>query len=175
MIRFNSRLAWYGAALLMVSGAVALMGQDKGDATNTGSLAALTAEVRQLRLALEESTRTQTQTQALGVYLSVQQSRLVQVESRLDAVRKELDGVTVRAKQIAAEYQRFSEMLRSETNPEVRADLGQQARAMKLELENMSIQDQQVRLREAELSQLLQAETSRWTDLVTSLEKLIRK
>ena len=38
---------------------------------NDGSLAALTSEVRQLRLAVEDATRSQTQTQALSVYLSV--------------------------------------------------------------------------------------------------------
>ena len=58
------------------------------------SMAALTAEVRQLRIAVEEFARTQTETQALGAYLSARQGRLMQTTQQLDAVRKEIDAAT---------------------------------------------------------------------------------
>jgi hypothetical protein len=171
----NRKLAWYAAGVLIISFAVVTMAQDKSEAANVGSLAALTAEVRQLRLAVEESTRTQSQTQALGVYLSVQQSRLVQVTARLDTARKELDDITVRSKVFAADLSRINETLLRETNPQVRAGLESEGQAAKQELERLGIQDQQVRSREAELSQMLQAETTRWTDLISTLERLIKK
>ena len=175
MVVSNSKLAWYVAAVLMAGFAVVSMAQDKGEAINIGSLGTLTAEVRQLRLAVEESTRTQAQTQALGVYLSVQQSRLVQVTARLDAARKELDDITVRAKQMAADLSRNNEALLREANPQVRAGLESENRALKSELEHIGLQDGQVRSREAELSQMLLAETTRWTDLISTLERLIKK
>src|SRR5688500_14852551 len=59
-----------------------------------GSLAALTAEVRQLRLSVEELARSQTKTQALAVYLSAQQSRLQQADQQLAVARRELDAAT---------------------------------------------------------------------------------
>jgi hypothetical protein len=115
--------AWYGAAVLIVGGAVALMAQGRGDPTDTGSLTALTAEIRQLRIAIEESTKTQTQTRALGVYLSVQQARLVQGAARLDATRKELDTATVKSRQKSDELASTEDRLSRATNPEARAQL----------------------------------------------------
>ena len=56
-----------------------------------GSMASLTAELRQLREAVEALTKVQAQTQALGVYLSAQQSRLTQTAARVDAVQKDLE------------------------------------------------------------------------------------
>lgn len=50
-----------------------------------GSLAALTAEVRQLRLTVEELIRNQAETQALSVRLSAHQSRIEQVTGQLDS------------------------------------------------------------------------------------------
>jgi hypothetical protein len=71
------------AAALCLGCCIVLLAQGGNDG---GSLAALTSEVRQLRLAVEAATRSQTQTQALSVYLSVQQSRVLHVATRLDSV-----------------------------------------------------------------------------------------
>ena len=164
-----------GVAIFTVSGAVALMAQGRSDLPDSGSLAALTAEIRQLRLAVEESTRTQTQTQALGVYLSVQSARLVQVAAKLDAARKELDALTVRLKQMSAELASTEDALPRVTNPEARTQLDVQRRALKQELEGVGLQEHLARTRETELSQILQVEDARWTDLISRLEQLIRK
>jgi hypothetical protein len=64
-----------------------------------GSLSALIAEVRQLRQAVEESGRQQAQIQGLTVYLSAQQSRLMQVGAQLETVRKELASATERSQE----------------------------------------------------------------------------
>lgn len=56
------------------------------------SMAALTAAVRQLRVAVEQLARSQQETQALSVYLSAQQGRLVQATQQLDAARKDVDS-----------------------------------------------------------------------------------
>ena len=91
-------LTWCTAALLTGGFAALALAQDRNERFDgIGSLAALTAEVRQLRLVIEELAKgqtalakDQTQTQALAVYLSVQQSRILQVTARLDATRDEL-------------------------------------------------------------------------------------
>ncbi len=96
MITWARKLAWAGAAAGSLScGAAMLLAQAGTEHIDPGSLSALTSELHQLRTAVEEMIRTQTQTQALGVYLSVQQSRIVQAATRLDAVRKELEAVSV--------------------------------------------------------------------------------
>jgi hypothetical protein len=170
----SRKIAWY-AVVVVISFAMVTMAQDKGETGNAGSLSALTAEIRQLRLAVEESTRMQTQTQALGVYLSVQQSRLVQVSARVDAARKELDDVSLRSKQMADQLTRNNEALLRETNPQQRAGLESENQALKQELANLGLKEQQVRSREAELSQMLQSENARWTDLISNLERLLKK
>jgi predicted nucleic acid-binding Zn-ribbon protein len=141
----------------------------------SGSLAGLTAEVRQLRLAVEESARNQTQTQALGVYLSVQQSRILQVASRLDAVRRDLGAATDHSQAIATRLASIEDMLSRVTDPKERAALEDQNRGMSLEQKRVSSQEQQARNRETELSQALQLENDRWTDLISRLEQLIKR
>ena len=106
MIPFSRRLSWSVVLVLAAGSAAVVLAQEKNDAPN-GSLAALTAEIRQLRVAVEESTRSQTQTQALGVYLSVQQSRILQAATRLESARKELDAVSLRSREIASQLENF--------------------------------------------------------------------
>jgi chromosome segregation ATPase len=86
-----------------------------------GSLAALTAEVRQLRVAVEELARSQTETQALGVYLSAQQGRLQQADQQLAAARRELDSATAAGQRIEAQLASLSAEQRT-VSPEKRAE-----------------------------------------------------
>jgi hypothetical protein len=85
--------------------------------TGAGSLGELTAEIRQLRFAIEQSTRTETQAQALGIFLSAQQSRVLQVSTRLDATRKELDAIAQRSIDQANQLSTLEEALPRTTDP----------------------------------------------------------
>ena len=174
MIPFSRRLSWSVALVLAAGSAAVVLAQEKNDAPN-GSLAALTAEIRQLRVAVEESTRSQTQTQALGVYLSVQQSRILQAATRLESARKELDAVSLRSREIASQLENFQGEILRVNEPQRRAQLEDANQQLKFEQRHVVEQEQQARAREAELSQALQVEESRWTDLITRLEQLIRK
>ena len=174
MIPFSRRLSWSVALVLAAGSAAVVLAQEKNDAPN-GSLAALTAEIRQLRVAVEESTRSQTQTQALGVYLSVQQSRILQAATRLESARKELDAVSLRSREIASQLENFQGEILRVTEPQRRAQLEDANQQLKFEQRHVVEQEQQARAREAELSLALQVEESRWTDLITRLEQLIRR
>jgi hypothetical protein len=81
MLAQNRKVLWCGVASMVVGCAVAVFAQRANPTDTDGSFAALVAEIRQLRVAIEQSTRSQTQTQALAVYLSTQQSRLGRVVS----------------------------------------------------------------------------------------------
>src|SRR6187401_2394334 len=174
MIAFHRRLSWSVVLVFAAGSAAVVLAQEKNDATN-GSLAALTAEIRQLRVAVEESTRSQTQTQALGVYLSVQQSRILQGATRLESARKELDALSLRSREIASQLENFQGEIIRVTEPQRRAQLEDANQQLKSEQRHVVEQEQQARAREAELSQALQVEESRWTDLITRLEQLIRR
>lgn len=176
MKAFGSRLTWFGAAILAVGCAAAVLAQGRNDVSDAGgSLAALTAEVRQLRLAVEESARSQVQTQALSAYLSAQQSRVVQVATRLDAARRDLDAVSVRSREIATQLANIEDDLPRATDPKQRAQLEDADRNLKSEQRTVGFQEQQARNREGELSQAQQLEDARWTDLVSRLEQLIKR
>jgi len=162
-------------AAVIATCTVVVMAQAATEAPGAGSLAAVTAELRQLRLAVEESTRSQTQTHALGVYLSAQQSRLVQVSARLDAARRELDAVTIRSRETSTDLANTEDALLRVAKPEAKSQLEMQGRMLKHELDKVAPQLQQAQTREAELSQMLQAEEARWTDLIARLEQLVRK
>ena len=140
-----------------------------------GSLTALTAEVRQLRLAVEESMRSQTQTQGLGVYLSAQQGRILQVASRLDASRRDLEGITNHSQATANKLENIDDRISRVTNPNERLGLENEKGMMILEQKSISLQEQQARTRENELSQALQLENDRWADLISRLEQLIKR
>jgi hypothetical protein len=151
------------------------MAQGKGDVVDPNTLGGLTSELRLLRLAVEDSSRTQAQGQALGVYLTVQQSRVLQVTTRLDLARKELDEATVKLRVMTAQLARIETELPRTADPSRRGALESEERSLRQERDQVAIQEQQARAREGELSQAMQLEDSRWTDLVSSLERLIKK
>ena len=169
-------LSWFGGTVLSVSCVAAVVAQSRSDGTEAAaSLAPLTSELRELRVAVEELTRRQTQTQALGVYLSVQQSRILQVATRLDSARKELETATTRSHDITWRLANANDELPRVTEPERRTQLEDFIRQLKHELRTVGAQEQQARTRESELYQALQLEESRWTDLISRLEQLTKR
>lgn len=175
MMTVARTLAWCGAAVAALSCAAVLTAQGKPDAVDPGSMSGLTAEIRLLRLAVEESSRAQTQTQALGVYLSAQQARLVQVAARLDAARKDLDAASARVARLSMAQAENEEARLRTVKPEDRIQVEAEQRAIKQELDDVRAQEQLARNREAELSQMMQTEDARWADLISRLEQLIKR
>jgi DNA repair exonuclease SbcCD ATPase subunit len=169
------RLSSFGATVLSVSCVAAVLAQGRSDGTDAAaSLAPLTSELRQLRVAVEELTRSQTQTQALGVYLSVQQSRILQVATRLDSARKDVETAVTRSQDIRWRLANLNEELPQAIGPE-RTQLDGAIRQLKHEQGTVGLQEQEARTRESELSQALHLEESRWTDLISRLEQLTKR
>ena len=162
------------AAAVLVGGAGMMWAQGKTDETG-GSLAALTAEIRQLRLAVEESARQQAQTQGLSVYVSAQQSRVMQVGARLEAVRNELGGATMRARDAAGRVAAAQQEAVQLPDATERAEAAGMVQMFKLQADQAVEQERQLRAREEDLVQALAAEEARWADLISRLEQLIRK
>jgi wyosine [tRNA(Phe)-imidazoG37] synthetase (radical SAM superfamily) len=176
MNALTRRLPWFVAAVLTTTCATAVMAQGRNDGTEAaGSLGTLTAELRQLRVAVEELTRSQTQTQALGVYLSVQQSRILQVAARLDSARKELETASIRSQEIATTLANLDDEVLRVAEPQQRRQIEEGIRGLKYEQTSVGLREQHARSRETELAQALQQEELRWTDLISRLETLIKK
>lgn len=154
--------------------AVAVVRAQGQTEAGAGSVAGLMREVQQLRLAVEESMRTQSQIQMLSVALSAQQSRLMQVANRLDATRRDL----AEAIQQAAEVTRLLSMFQGDqaaSTPEDREEAADLMKMFKPQADAAARREQQLRAREAELVQLHQAEEARWTDLVARLEQSVKR
>ena len=114
------------------------------------SLAALTAEVRQLRLAVEELARSQSETQALGVYLSAQQTRMQQADQQLAAVREQIDSSTAVRQDLET---RLARMLadQARASPDRRAQIEDGVNSLRAEQARIDLQLQEARSRENDL------------------------
>lgn len=140
--------------------------------SSDGSLATLTAEVRRLRVAVEDLARTQTEAQALAMRVTAQQSRMTQVAEELSAVRKEVESATAHNQGVEGRLAILSFELSNTTERDVRAALDDQIRAIKAEQTGFDIELQRARSRENELSRALQLEETELNDLISRIERL---
>ena len=149
--------------------AVSLVAQTGAPA---GSLAELTAEIRLLRAVIEQSTRTQTQAQALGIFLSAQQSRIVQVTARLDAAHQQRESVAAQSIMTARELAQMEAVSGRTTNPAERAAIEQRVEELKLQSKTLVAHEQEARTNEADMTQAWQQEEARWNDLIARLQQI---
>ena len=161
-------------AIIIAGGAAALWAQTRVE-DGGGTLAGLTAEVRLLRLAVEESSKAQTQTQALSVSLSAQQSRMQQISARLETTRSELVATTARLKEANRLVEAAKADLAQTTNPQERKQEEAMLATFIESTAQTAAQERQLRIRESELTQAMQTEEQRWADLIARLEQLTRR
>lgn len=139
------------------------------------SVAGVIAELRQLRAAVEESNRRQSRIQMLSVYLSAQQSRLVETANRLEATRRQLSEAVART----GESQRVVEMFEGDptagTRPAFPSEAAGLVEMFKPQLDAAKEREDQLRARETEMVHALQVEEARWTDLMARLEDSVKQ
>jgi hypothetical protein len=163
------------AAIIVTAGCTAAVLAQQAGGAGTGSLSELTSEIRQLRFAVEQSTRTQTEAQALGIFLSAQQSRILQVTTRLDVARKEAEAMAQQSTDHANHVAAIEAQLARVTDPGERLALEDRARGLKLEIKAVASREQQARAREGEIFQAYQQEEARWNDLIARLQQIIQR
>ena len=136
----------------------------------------LTSEVRGLRTAIEHSAQSQLQGQVLGLYLNLQQNRVTQATARLDDVRRELEGVSGHARELAQQRARSKVGSGRGDGSRKRREMERAQAATKQEAggrrsAGATGQEQRGDRR----YQVVQTEESRWTDLISRLEQLLKK
>ena len=162
------------AAVIVIAGCtVVLIAQANEPAV--GSLGELTAEIRLLRSAIEQSTRTQTQAQALGIFLSAQDRRVMQTTGRLESARRELVNLSQQSSTYTHQLAQIEEDLPRTTGPEERAALEDRIKEIKLEMKVVAMREQEARAREAETLQTWQLEEARWNDLISRLQQIVAR
>ena len=90
-------------------------------------------------------------------------------------MRRELEGVTSRAEELAGQAASLEEQLIVETAPDKHRELEAAGAATKQETRRIKAQEQQVRNRESEAFQAAQTEETRWAELASQLEQLLKK
>lgn len=136
------------------------------------SMAALTAEVRQLRLAVEELARSQAETQALGMTLSAQQGRIQQIRQQLDAVRGGIMAAEMMNQGFDGQLAGARSELAGTTDRAQRAELENAIRALEADSSQRELELQQARAQESELDRALALEEGRWNDTLARMERL---
>jgi hypothetical protein len=131
-----------------------------------GSIAALTAEVRQLRVAVQELAHSQAEAQTRTAVLSDQQRRVERTTEQLQSIRDSIAGRTQRMGEIDSTLSSLIEELSLARQADRRQYLEMMGRELRLERSRIEAELQQARSHESELSRALQIEQRRWDDLV---------
>jgi hypothetical protein len=157
------------AVVAAMGSAVVLARQQAGP--DAGTLAALTAEVRLLRLSVEKSAQTQAQIQALSVYLAAEQSRLVQVSSRADSLQKDLDAAVLGTAVATDRVDGLQNELRKTQPPEMKAEIEEALAGAKRDLKRATATESQIQIRQSEAAATMQSELGRWSELIARLQR----
>ena len=132
-----------------------------------GSIAALTAEVRQLRVAVQELARSQQEAQTFSATLLAQQNRVERAAEQLQNVREIVKGQTFQIDQIDSRLSSLSEELSLATNLDRRQNLERQIRQARQDKDGFESRLQRARVQESELLRALQTEQGQFDDLVS--------
>ena len=170
----------FAAAAVSGAAVVVLSGQAReGEPAMTRELV---NEIRALRVAIERYAEAQSQAQTIGSLMTVQQQRVTDASTRLDIVRRELDGTTIRYNEIsrrlaAAEQMTPQDMIGPGGTPliDARQALEGHRAQMRNEFEAASGQLAQLRARESETLNQVTFEEGRWRELAGRMEQMLKR
>jgi chromosome segregation ATPase len=140
--------------------------------TESQTLQALLAEVRQLRQDLQTTTATAQRVQILLFRLQVQEAAVARMERRLDDAHSNLAQTQFELKRLTTEIKIREDMQTNTQNPAERKDLEELIPKVKAELESLRSSEQQLQARESEVEQDLRAEQAKLSVLQSQLDKL---
>jgi chromosome segregation ATPase len=144
--------------------------------TDAPSLAAIASELRLLRQAVEKSTDTQTQIQALTAALSAQQSRLLQVSARAESLRKDVDAATAEHAVVTDYMTRLTNQMASgELSAEARDQASSELKAARGAEQKAEAKESQARTALIDAESAVQADLARWNDLMSRLDQMARR
>jgi chromosome segregation ATPase len=171
------RATWALAMAVLVvaagwGGTVAGQAPAGGDQNVT---AALLVEVRGLRQAMERMASAGPRIQLALGRLQLQEQRVNTMLRRHDDVKAQIASIETQVGQVRDSQARLDQELRRVTNPEVRENLEEEGRMMKLMLERLTTEQQRLQVEEVAVAQAVASEQSRWMDINARLEALERE
>jgi hypothetical protein len=138
------------------------------------TLPSLLAEVRQLRVAIEQMASAGPRIQLVLGRLQLQEQRINNLLRRLETVRAELEGIQGEHDNLQLQLQGLEREAGETTDAERRRAFEAEVRAIKSRLPAVGARLQQRQTEESTLSADISAEQGRWTDFNQRLEELER-
>lgn len=161
-------------AIILSAAYAAVTARDQQPDAST--LAGLVGEVRLLRQAVEKAAQTQTQVQALSVYLSAQQNRLIQVSAAADAARRHLEATE---REHAENMEMVSSMTAAANNPsatpEQRREATSEAQALQRRETRLATDEARARAAVTDAESVVQLELNRWNEILARLDQATRQ
>lgn len=166
----------FAAAIVVLAAAAAATTWAQGlGPSSAGSLAELTAEVRQLKVALQDASRSQNQMQALNISLTAQQSRLAQVSARLDTAEEDLQQAMSRTREAVTVISTAQNETKPNSSVEERAQIAQMVKMFRQQADEAQAVENTARAKRDDLMNAFRAEEARWLQLVARLEEIIKR
>ena len=135
----------------------------------------LLAEVRGLRVAMEQLASAGPRVQLMFGRLQLQEQRINEQLRKADVVRAQLAKAQEEETQERGRIQRFEEALQRGNLPaEERKDLEDSLPGMRRNVARLAAEVQRIQVEEANLSSLISNEQNRWNDINRALDELDR-
>jgi hypothetical protein len=138
------------------------------------TIAALLAEVHELRLAMERSATVAPRVQLTLARLNIEEQRTMLLSGQLEQVRQELVHASLETKGMAAELEDLDKSLQTTRDGSERKAWQAEEAQLKRKLAQQATVEERLRARESEAAQLLSTEQARWIELNAKLDELER-
>jgi adenylate cyclase len=164
--------------LLLVGLPIFAFGQQPGIADSTpdrATLQALLTEVRQLRFALERSTSVVPRIQLAFQRLQLQQDRVDRLSKQLQDSRTHTAAATDRKTHFVTAVQQLEVRIGQEQDPTRRKALEVEMKSHTIELEQLSLREQQEQAQEIQFTGQVQTEQAKLNELSDQLNELDKK
>ncbi len=146
--------------------------QQAATPSETILIQALLAEIRELRLALERSTLIMPKMQLAIARVQMQQERVDRRERELQLVRDQLATEALTKDRSQATLRQYEEQARLAPDPAARKQFEEAATALRTDLDQQSVREQQMQIRQSDSMNLLKIEQAKLSELSDSLDKL---
>lgn len=141
--------------------------------SDSQTLQALLAEVRQLRKDLQSTTAAVQRAQILFYRLRVQEATVARASQRLDETRSKLAQTQSERKKLTADIKHSEDFVGNEQNPPAdRKQIEDLLPQLKAKLESLATEEQQRQSDEIEAQEQLRAERTKLSELEEQLDRL---
>jgi hypothetical protein len=139
------------------------------------TLRQMLAEVRELRIAVQRASTTQTRFQMLVERLRIQQTHVDTVNRRLDDLRSQSAAMRAEKPLVEQQVKDAEDILERTTDPNGRVDLESRIKSMKAIFARLGPEEERLRTRQLELESEIQIAQVRLTELNSQLDALLNE